>query len=183
MTGSQRPSISDVVLLSRERHRDERGWFEELSSSRSLAAAGINTQFVQENLSWSLPGVLRGLHFQVGQEQGKLVTCLSGSILDVAVDIRRGSATFGQHVTATLSGESGSSLWIPRGFAHGFAVVGPEPALVHYGVDQSRFPDGERGILWSDPDVGIDWPVREPILSARDAGLPLLRDYVATHPR
>jgi dTDP-4-dehydrorhamnose 3,5-epimerase len=170
-------AIPEVLLLSRDRFADTRGWFTELHNERELAALGFDTRFVQDNLSHSAPGVLRGLHFQVDPAQGKLVTCLTGRIYDVAADIRPGSPTFGQHVGVELTADGGQSLWIPPGFAHGFAVLGTEPALVLYKVNQHRAPEGERGIVWSDPTLAISWPIEHPTLSERDAALPTLALY------
>jgi len=172
-------SIPEVLLLKRDRFTDSRGWFTELHNEASLQAAGFNVRFVQDNLSHSAPGVLRGLHFQRDPEQGKLVTCLAGRIYDVAVDIRPGSSTFGQHVAVELSADGGESLWVPAGFAHGFVVLGSEPALVTYKVDQHRSPTGERGIIWNDPTLAIPWPIEIPHLSDRDQALPTLADHLS----
>ena len=173
-------SIPEVLLLKRDRFTDSRGWFTELHNEASLQAAGFNVRFVQDNLSRSTPGVLRGLHFQRDPEQGKLVTCLAGRIYDVAVDIRPGSSTFGQHVAVELSADGGESLWVPAGFAHGFVVLGSEPALVTYKVDQHRSATGERGIIWNDPTLAIPWPIKDPHLSDRDQALPTLADHLST---
>jgi dTDP-4-dehydrorhamnose 3,5-epimerase len=167
-------ALPEVLLLSRERFSDARGWFTELHNEAALRAVGFNVQFVQDNLSLSAPGVLRGLHFQANLEQGKLVTCLSGRIYDVAADIREGSPTYGQHVAVELSADGGQSLWVPPGFAHGFVVLGSEPALVMYKVDEHRSGVDERGIIWSDPTLAIPWPLERPTLSERDAALPTL---------
>jgi dTDP-4-dehydrorhamnose 3,5-epimerase len=172
-------SIPEVLLLKRDRFTDSRGWFTELHHEASLQAAGFNVRFVQDNLSRSAPGVLRGLHFQRDPEQGKIVTCLAGRIYDVAVDIRPGSSTFGQHVAVELSADGGESLWVPAGFAHGFVVLGSEPALVTYKVDQHRSPTGERGIIWNDPTLAIPWPIEIPHLSDRDQALPTLADHLS----
>jgi len=172
-------SIPEVLLLKRDRFTDSRGWFTELHNEASLQAAGFNVRFVQDNLSRSAPGVLRGLHFQRDPEQGKLVSCLAGRIYDVAVDIRPGSSTFGQHVAVELSADGGESLWVPAGFAHGFVVLGSEPALVTYKVDQHRSPTGERGIIWNDPTLAIPWPIEIPHLSDRDQALPTLADHLS----
>ena len=169
-------AIPEVLLISRDRYADARGWFTELHNDAALRDAGFTVTFLQDNLSWSLPGVIRGLHLQYGPAQGKLVTCLSGRIFDVAVDVRPNSPSYGQHVVADLSGENGDSLWIPPGFAHGFAVLGGEPALVHYKVDQPRAAEGERGVIWNDASVAIPWPIERPILSERDAALPTLAE-------
>lgn len=172
----QPTAIPEVLLITRDRYSDARGWFTEIHNQAALRAAGFEVTFVQDNLSLSEPGVLRGLHFQRRPEQGKLVSCLRGRIYDVAADIRPGSPTFGQHVGVELTADGGESLWIPGGFAHGFAVVGSEPALVLYKVDQPRSAEGEGGILWSDPTLAVSWPVDRPTLSERDATLPTLID-------
>ena len=169
-------AIPEVLLISRDRYADARGWFTELHNDAALRDAGFTVTFLQDNLSRSLPGVIRGLHLQYGPAQGKLVTCLSGRIFDVAVDVRPNSPSYGQHVTAELSGENGDSLWIPPGFAHGFAVLGSDPALVLYKVDQPRSAEGERGVIWNDASVAIPWPIERPILSERDAALPTLAE-------
>ena len=169
-------AIPEVLLISRDRYADARGWFTELHNDAALRDAGFTVRFLQDNLSWSLPGVIRGLHLQYGPAQGKLVTCLAGRIFDVAVDVRPNSPSYGQHVAAELSGENGDSLWIPPGFAHGFAVLGGEPALVLYKVDQPRSAEGERGVIWNDASVAIPWPIERPTLSERDAALPTLAE-------
>ena len=169
-------AIPEVLLITRDRYADARGWFTELHNDAALRDAGFTVRFLQDNLSWSLPGVIRGLHLQYGPAQGKLVTCLAGRIFDVAVDVRPNSPSYGQHVTAELSGENGDSLWIPPGFAHGFAVLGSDPALVLYKVDQPRSAEGERGVIWNDASVAIPWPIERPILSERDAALPTLAE-------
>lgn len=170
-------AIAEVLLITRERHEDERGWFTELYNHAEHRQAGLGATFVQDNVSRSLPGVVRGLHFQVDPAQGKLVTCLEGQIFDVAVDIRPDSETFGQHVAVELSGDGSHSLWVPPGFAHGFAVLGDLPATLIYKVDAPRSEAGERGIRWDDPDLAIPWPVREPRLSVRDRRLPSFAEY------
>jgi dTDP-4-dehydrorhamnose 3,5-epimerase len=175
-------AISEVLLISRDRYADARGWFTELHNDVALRDAGFMVTFLQDNLSWSLPGVIRGLHLQYGPAQGKLVTCLAGRIFDVAVDVRSGSPTYGQHVAAELSKENGDSLWIPPGFAHGFAVLGSDPALVLYKVDQPRSAEGERGVIWNDATLGIPWPIAQPTLSERDAALPALAELQPNPP-
>lgn len=170
--------IPGVLLLKRERFADSRGWFTELHNEERLRAAGFDVRFVQDNLSFSAPGVLRGLHFQRDPEQGKLVTCLVGRIYDVAADIRPSSPTFGKHVAVELTAEGGESLWVPAGFAHGFAVLGSEPALVAYKVDQHRSATGEGGIIWNDPKLSIQWPIETPHLSDRDQAMPTLAEVL-----
>ncbi len=172
----QRLTIPEVVLIEAQRFEDARGFFMETYKQSAFAEQGIVGPFVQSNRSHSVRGVLRGLHYQKHpQAQGKLVMVLGGEVFDVAVDIRRGSPTYGQWVGETLSAENGRMLWIPVGFAHGFCVLS-ERADVIYLVTAEYASDLDRGIRWDDPEIGIRWPVAEPILSAKDAALPLLRD-------
>jgi dTDP-4-dehydrorhamnose 3,5-epimerase len=149
-------------------HTDARGSFREAWQRERYAEAGLPTLWEQDNVSLSHRGVLRGLHFQLPQPQGKLITVLRGEVLDIAVDIRVGSPAFGRHVAVALSGSNGRQLWIPEGFAHGFVVLSEE-ALVLYKVTQRYQPDGDRTIAWNDPDIGIAWPMTNPSLSAKDA--------------
>lgn len=174
--------IPGVKLLRPVRRGDDRGWFVEQFNARAAEAAGLDFQPVQDNMSLSRPvGTVRGLHFQTAPSaQAKLVSVLSGAILDVVVDIRRGSPTYGRHVKAELDAEEGWQLFAPRGMAHGFCTLKPD-TLVHYKVD--GFYDRERdlGLLWNDPDLGIDWPVdaSQAKLSDKDARQPRLRDLPA----
>ncbi|MBB3230159.1 dTDP-4-dehydrorhamnose 3,5-epimerase [Halomonas stenophila] len=167
-------SIRDVILLTPEVHGDERGFFMESFNQRDFEAlTGVSTTFVQDNHSRSRQGVLRGLHYQVQRPQGKLVRVLAGEILDVAVDIRRDSATFGQWVSARLSAITHQQLWVPEGFAHGFLVLS-EQAEVLYKTTDYYAPRGERAIRWDDPALAIDWQRAdwswggEPTLSTKD---------------
>jgi dTDP-4-dehydrorhamnose 3,5-epimerase len=172
----QRLEIPDIVLVEAQSFGDDRGFFLETYRMSSFAANGISNVFVQDNLSCSFHGVLRGLHYQNHPKaQGKLVMVLQGEIFDVAVDIRKGSPTFGRWVGMTLSADSYRMLYVPIGFAHGFCVVSEE-AVVSYKATEEYAPHLERGIAWNDPDIGVHWPVTTPILSARDAQLPLLRE-------
>lgn len=172
----RRLQIPDIVLVEAQSFPDHRGFFLETYRMSSFEANGISGVFVQDNLSYSFHGVLRGLHYQNHPKaQGKLVTVLRGEIFDVAVDIRRGSPTYGQWMGMTLSADSCGMLYIPVGFAHGFCVTGGE-AMVSYKVTEEYAPDLDRGIAWNDPEIGIRWPVETPVLSAKDAQLPLLRD-------
>lgn len=169
-------SIPDVKLLEPEVFRDERGFFLESFNRARLASVGLTAEFVQDNHSGSCRNVLRGLHYQIRHPQGKLVRVVAGEVLDVAVDIRRGSATFGRHVAAVLSGENRRMMWIPPGFAHGF-VVRSEFAEVLYKATAYYDRDAERAILWNDPDLAIDWQLTAPpLLSARDTGALRLKD-------
>jgi dTDP-4-dehydrorhamnose 3,5-epimerase len=172
----QRLEIPDIVLVQTRRFDDGRGYFQEAYKASDFAAFGIGEVFVQDNLSHSVYGVLRGLHYQKEPHaQGKLVTALRGRIYDVAVDIRRGSPSYGRWVGAELSVDNGCLLYVPPGFAHGFCVLSAE-ADVLYKVTAEYAPDDDRGIVWNDPAIGIEWPLAEPLLSSKDAGLPPLQD-------
>ncbi len=167
-------SIPDVRLITPRRFSDDRGWFSETFSLRTL-----DTIFCQDNMSLSVnAGTVRGLHFQrPPSAQAKLVMVLQGRILDVAVDIRRASPTFGQHVAVELSAAEGNQLYIPRGFAHGFCTLEPGTQVM-YKVDAFYAPESDAGIFWADPDLAINWPVRvdQAHLSPKDLGLPRLKD-------
>ena len=169
-------SIPDVLLIEPRVFHDERGFFLETFQAKKYALAGIPALMVQDNLSSSRRDVLRGLHYQILLPQGKLVSVLAGDIFDVAVDLRRSSATFGQWVGVVLSSRDRKQLWIPPGFAHGFLVL-TESADVLYKVTDFWNPEGERTLAWDDPQVGIRWPLpdgRRPLLSPKDArGVPL----------
>lgn len=166
------PTALDGVLLLEPRvFGDDRGWFmESFNAARFAELTGCTRAFVQDNQSKSAQGVLRGLHYQIGAHpQGKLVRVLAGEIFDVAVDIRRGSPTFGQWVGEYLSADNARQLWVPVGFAHGFVVTSPS-AQVLYKVTDVYDPAGERGIRWDDPAIGIEWPLAgPPVLSGKDA--------------
>ena len=166
-----------VILLTPKRFEDARGWFSETYSRPRYAALGIECEFVQDNQSLSRPaGVLRGLHFQhPPHAQAKLVRCLKGRIFDVAVDIRRGSPSFGQAVSATLTADKGEQLFVPAGFAHGFVTLEPDTEVA-YKVDAPYAPEADAGIAWNDPTLGIDWPLPAAgaIVSDKDAALPRL---------
>jgi dTDP-4-dehydrorhamnose 3,5-epimerase len=167
-------SLPDVLLIEPRVFSDGRGFFFESWNKRSLAAAGLDAEFVQDNHSRSVRNVLRGLHYQVEHAQGKLVRVCSGEVFDVAVDIRKASPTFGRWVGMTLSGESKQMLWIPPGFAHGFLVLS-EAAEFLYKTTDYWYPEHERTLLWNDPALGIVWPLAgAPALAAKDsAGRPL----------
>ena len=170
--------IEGVVLLEPDLFGDERGYFFESYSEQSFGRLVRPVRFVQDNESKSRYGVVRGLHFQKGEyAQAKLVSVVRGRVLDVAVDIRRGSPTFGRHVAALLDGENKRQLFIPRGFAHGFAVLSDE-AVFQYKCDNFYAPQSEGAIAWNDPDLGIDWqlPAEEAILSPKDRAHPRLKD-------
>ena len=158
---------------------DERGsFFESWNGPRWAQEAGLDLAFVQSNVSRSQRGVLRGLHYQWPQAQGKLVTVLQGEVFDVAVDIRRGSPTFGQSVAAILSADNHRLLWIPEGFAHGFVVLS-DSAVFHYLCTTPYKREDDAGVRWNDARLAIDWPVSAPLLSGKDAGLPFLDEITA----
>ncbi|AEI68080.1 dTDP-4-dehydrorhamnose 3,5-epimerase [Corallococcus macrosporus] len=167
--------LPDVLLLEPKVFGDDRGFFMEMFHAARYAAVGIPGPFVQDNYSRSAKGTLRGLHFQEPQAQGKLVQVLAGAVYDVAVDVRRGSPTFGRWVAEELSSDNRRQLWIPPGFAHGFCVVS-DSADFHYKCTSLYAPETERSVAWNDPDLAIPWPVSEPLLSPKDARAPKLRD-------
>jgi dTDP-4-dehydrorhamnose 3,5-epimerase len=163
--------IPDVIRIRPDFHQDARGFFMEVYESRKFAAAGIPHVFVQDNQSGSGRGVLRGLHYQIRQPQGKLVRAVAGEVFDAAVDLRRASPTFGLWTSALLSAENRDQLWIPPGFAHGFYVLS-KWAEVAYKATDFYAPEWERALLWNDPAVGIEWPLLAglpPTLSPKDA--------------
>jgi dTDP-4-dehydrorhamnose 3,5-epimerase len=170
--------ISDVVIIEPSVYEDSRGFFMEIFQSQQYKEFGIKTEFVQDNLSGSHQGVLRGLHYQIYQPQGKLVQVLIGRIFDVAVDIRRSSESFGQWVGILLSSEDKNQLWIPEGFAHGYYVIS-DRAEVLYNTTDYYAPQAERTILWNDSLLGIQWPLIDgidPIISRKDQLGKLLKE-------
>lgn len=173
--------IPDVLIIEPKLFGDQRGFFLETFQTQRYAEAGIKRPFVQDNLSRSAFGVLRGLHLQNPKSQGKLVTVLRGKVLDVAVDMRIGSPTFGRHVSVVLTDDNRRQFWVPRGFAHGFVVLS-ETADFFYKCDEFYSPDNETVVLWNDPDLGINWGVDAPTLSARDSAGRRLAD-IATLPK
>ena len=165
--------LPDVLVVTPRVFEDARGFFYESWNRRALAAAGVDAEFVQDNHSRSVRGVLRGLHYQVQHAQGKLVRVVAGEVFDVAVDLRRSSPTFGRHVTRVLSAGNRDELWVPPGFAHGFVVLS-ETADFLYKTTDYWYPEHERTLLWSDPALAIAWPIATPTLNAKDlAGTPL----------
>jgi dTDP-4-dehydrorhamnose 3,5-epimerase len=165
--------LPEVLLVEPDVHRDARGFVLETWHAEKYAQAGLDADFVQDNHSRSIRGTVRGLHAQLARPQGKLVRVSHGELLDVAVDIRHGSPSFGRHVAVVLSAENFRQLWIPAGFAHGFCVLS-ETAELQYKCTDLYDPTSEITIAWNDPTLGIDWPVEDPILSAKDrAGRPL----------
>ena len=175
-------AIPDVKLIRPKKFGDARGFFSEVYSKSALAGAGINMEFVQDNHSRSArKGTIRGLHFQTQPfGQDKLVRVTRGSILDVAVDLRRASPTYGQHVSAVISAANWTQILVPIGFAHGFCTLEDDTEVL-YKVSNVYAPANDGGVIWSDPDIGIDWPLdgAEPVLSDKDAKLPRLRDLPA----
>jgi dTDP-4-dehydrorhamnose 3,5-epimerase len=171
----EKGSISGIFLFQRQPHIDHRGFFMELfkeDGHEELEAA----LFIQDNIVFSKKGVLRGLHFQYPNSQAKLVSVIAGSIQDVAVDIRRGSPTFGKYSCFELSAENNKQIFIPEGFAHGYLSL-EENTIVHYKVNQPHHPECERVLLWNDPAIGIHWPNEKPTLSSRDANGLMLSNF------
>ena len=171
----RKTELPGVVVIEPVVHRDARGFFVEVYHAERYRDAGIALPFVQDNHSCSAPRTLRGLHVQLGAPLGKLVRCVRGAIWDVAVDVRRGAPTFGHWVGAPLSAENLHQLWVPPGFLHGFCVTAG-PAEVEYKCTALWNAALEIGVRWDDPELGIAWPEREPILSPKDASAPRLRE-------
>lgn len=167
--------LPGVILVEPTVHRDDRGYFLETYHVQKYREGGVDVDFVQDNQSRSVYGTLRGLHLQTNRPQDKLVRVLSGEIYDVAVDVRRGSPTYGQSFGATLSAENFLQLFVPKGFVHGF-VVTSEIAEVEYKCSDFYDATGELSVAWDDPDLGIEWPVADPQLSQKDADASQLRD-------
>ena len=173
--------LPGVLLVEPHVFADERGYFFESYQEARYRSCGIAARFVQDNQSRSQRGVLRGLHYQLGRPQAKLVSVLQGEVFDVAVDVRKGSPTFGRWTGALLSGENKHQLFIPEGFAHGFYVMSPT-ADFYYKCSDVYAREEERGLVWDDPDVGIQWPPGPRILAPRDAAFPRLRQMDADLP-
>ncbi len=169
----RKTSLKDLLITEPDVHGDDRGWFLETYQTPRYANIGVSAEFVQDNVSQSRRGVLRGLHFQNPNAQGKLVQVLAGEVFDVAVDLRRDSATFGRWHGEYLSSENHAQMWLPVGFAHGFCVT-TETAIFCYKCTALYDPDSEHGLRWDDPRLGIDWPVDSPSVSAKDRAAPLL---------
>ncbi len=169
--------LSGLLLIELKIFRDERGFFVERFQQERFRERGLPSEFHQDNHSRSAPGVLRGLHYQQNPAQGKLVGVIRGWIQDIAVDLRHDSPTFGKHLSIELSDDNGRLLWIPPGFAHGFCVLGDEPADVIYKVDAPYNAAGEGGIHWADPELQIAWQVSSPLVSTRDEVLPGFASY------
>jgi len=169
--------LAGLIEVTLDKFGDERGFFVERFNKAKFADAGLPIDFDQDNHSRSAPGVLRGLHYQTEPYQGKLVGCLNGSIWDVAVDIRPSSPTYGQWYGTELSDNNAKLLWIPPGFAHGFCVLGDKPADVLYKVVGLYNPKTDAGISYNDTDIGINWPIDSPTLSAKDQNLISFAQY------
>ena len=167
--------MPDVLLIEPVIHRDERGWFFEAYRDDAWAERGLPTTFRQDNQSQSKRDVLRGLHYQLQHPQGKLISCVNGSAFDVAVDIRVGSPTFAKYVGVELAADKPRLLWIPPGFAHGF-FARSDATVIQYKCTDVYVPWDDKGILWSDAELKIDWPSQRPLMSKRDRELPTLRD-------
>ncbi len=170
--------FAGLKIVQLKIYHDNRGFFVERFNKKLFQELGLPVDYFQDNHSLSAPNVIRGLHFQNNPSQAKLVGCLRGKILDVAVDIRKDSPTLGKYFSIELSAENGKLLFIPAGFAHGFAVLGNEPADVMYKVDNQFSKEGDGGIRFNDPDLKIDWQIANPIISDKDKNLPLFADYL-----
>lgn len=170
-------AVADAVLVTPKRFEDHRGWFMEAYKASDFRENGLPADFVQDNHSRTAePGTIRGLHLQdEPHAQGKLVRCLRGACHDVAVDLREDSPTYGEHCAFTLEADPGRMLWVPPGFAHGFQALEPD-THVHYKCTAEYAPDAEVAVRWDDPDLGIDWPVDDPVLNDRDAQAPAAAD-------
>ena len=166
-------NIAGLYLLEPQVFRDERGFFYESYHEEKFAALGITDRFVQDNHARSAKGALRGLHYQIEHPQAKLCRVIRGEVLDVVVDLRRGSPTFGRHLSVVLSAENMRQIYIPGGFAHGYLVLS-EAAEFVYKCNNFYYPQYERGVLWDDPEIGIDWGLETPLLSAKDRANPPL---------
>jgi dTDP-4-dehydrorhamnose 3,5-epimerase len=172
--------LAGVKIIEPDRFEDDRGWFMEVWNAERYRAAGLDVHFVQSNVSSSRRGVLRGMHFQYPDGQGKLVTVLEGSIFDAVVDVRRGSATFARWYGCELSVDNRHQLWVPEGFAHGFLVLS-DSAVVHYNCTSVYSGGADRSLAWNDPAVGIEWPAAPRTISAKDRSAPALASIPAHH--
>lgn len=172
----QRLEIPDVILIESKVFKDERGVFNEIYKHSEFVGFGINERFIQDNHSTSKKGVLRGLHCQKNPKaQAKITSCIRGKIFDIAVDIRRGSPTYGKWIGVILSSENKKQLYIPEGFLHGFCVLSDNAEFI-YKCSEEYSPENEQGVIWNDPDINIDWPIKNPIIIGRDNNYPLLKD-------
>jgi dTDP-4-dehydrorhamnose 3,5-epimerase len=172
---TEKTAIAGVLIVRPTVFEDDRGFFLESYNKKEFYQAGIQKEFVQDNHSKSSYGVVRGLHFQQKYPQGKLICVIQGEVLDVVVDIRRGSPSFGQWISVLITAANKKQVWIPEGLAHGFSVLS-ETAEFCYKVTDFYHPEDEKGIRWNDPQLGIDWKIQSPILSLKDQQLPFLKD-------
>jgi dTDP-4-dehydrorhamnose 3,5-epimerase len=167
--------LPGVRIIDTNRFADERGWFAEVWNAERYRAAGLELVFAQDNVSFSRRGVLRGMHFQWPNGQGKLISVLSGAVFDACVDVRAGSPTFGRWFGSVLSDDNRQQLWVPEGFAHGFLVLS-DTAFVHYTCTAPYDARSDRALAWNDPDVGIEWPCQPAVVSQKDQAAPWLAD-------
>ena len=167
--------LAGVLIIEPKVFGDSRGFFKETFQAERYREAGIEYTFVQDNYSRSQKGVLRGLHYQITKPQGKLVSCLKGAVFDVAIDVDPISATFGQYVGIELTEDNNRQFWVPPGYAHGFCVL-TDTADFQYKCTDYYDPSDEGGLIWNDPDVAIDWPIDQPLLSDKDSKLPTLKE-------
>jgi len=170
-------AIDGAYLVDLDVFGDNRGFFLESYQKKRYAEYGIDIDFVQDNRSYSRKGVLRGLHYQAKHPIGQLIYVIRGKVFDVGVDLRKKSPTFGKHVAYTLSADKPQQLYLPPGVAHGFCTLADKNEIL-YKCSEYYYPEDETGVLWRDPDIGIDWPVRDPLLKDRDEAYPLLKDVV-----
>ena len=175
MMNVHKTELDGVVVIEPNVFNDQRGYFLETYNQKRYQEIGINSNFVQDNLSFSKKGTLRGLHYQYPHDQAKLVQVIQGEVFDVVVDIRRKSPMFGKWIGQYLSDENNLQIFVPEGFAHGFCVLS-DTALFHYKCSDFYAPECEGGVLWSDPDVGVDWPLDSPLVSEKDAQFSCLKD-------
>ena len=167
--------LAGVLIIEPKVFGDSRGFFKETFQAERYREAGIEYTFVQDNYSRSQKGVLRGLHYQITKPQGKLVSCLKGAVFDVAIDVDPISGTFGQYVGIELTEDNNRQFWVPPGYAHGFCVL-TDTADFQYKCTDYYYPSDEGGLIWNDPDVAIDWPIDQPLLSDKDSKLPTLKE-------
>jgi len=174
----QKTPIDQCVLITQHRFEDHRGTFQETYSCSEFYDHVLPNIWMQDNISWTRPGVIRGLHIQMNRPQGKLIACLVGEIWDVCVDARLWSDTYGQWVAMPLSGKDEKFFYVPAGCLHGFAVLGDEKACVQYKCTTLFDRDSDGGVRYNDPNLNIPWPISKPILSQKDLGLAMLNDYI-----
>ncbi len=179
----EKTPLEGLAVVTLDIYGDERGFFVERYNAGKFAQHGLPTNFVQDNHSRSSPGVLRGLHFQHTEPQGKLVGAVCGAIWDIAVDVRPNSPTLGQYFAIELSDMNGKLLWIPPGFAHGFCVLGDKVADVFYKTTALFNGPGESGVAWNDPDLAIDWPIKNATISSRDQNMGSFKEYIKNPPK